>query len=93
MIGLSRIWRIGKSRCRPGGGPKDECGTMKDEAKNGGSQKKEYEAGRKEQVGCGTKAGMSRRTKEMPIYHRSIKVLHYPGPTGWRPGEKLGFKI
>jgi hypothetical protein len=40
MIGLSRISRIRKTRCRPGGA-KDECGTMKDELKKGGSQKKE----------------------------------------------------
>ena len=39
MIGLSRIWRIRKTRCRPGGA-KDECGTMKDEPKKGGSQNK-----------------------------------------------------
>jgi hypothetical protein len=32
MIGLSRIWRIRRTRWRPGGA-KDECGTMKDEPK------------------------------------------------------------
>ena len=40
MIGLSRIGRIRTTRCRSGRA-KDECGTMKDELKKGGSQKKE----------------------------------------------------
>jgi hypothetical protein len=44
--------------------------------------RKEEEAGRKEQVRFGTKAGMSRKTKEMPVCHRPIKVLRYPDQRG-----------
>jgi hypothetical protein len=55
MISLSRIWRIRTTRCRFGRA-KDECGTMRDELKKGGSQKKESEAGRKEQVRFGNES-------------------------------------
>jgi len=40
-----------------------------------------------------TKAGMSRKTKEMPVYDRPIKVLQHSGQATWMPAEKLGFKI
>ena len=53
---------------------------MKDELKKGEARSKELEAGRKEQVRFGTRAGMSRKTKEMPVYDRPIKVLLYQGP-------------
>jgi hypothetical protein len=43
------------------------------ELKKGGSQKKEEEAGGKEQVRFGTKAGMFRKTKEMPVYDRLLR--------------------
>jgi hypothetical protein len=46
---------------------------MKDELKKGGSQKREEEAGGKEQVRFGTKAGMFRKTKEMPVYDRPLR--------------------
>jgi len=38
-----------------------------------------------------TKAGMSRKTKGMPVYDRSIKVL-LCRTNGVGPGDKLGFK-
>jgi hypothetical protein len=40
---------------------------MKDELKKGRSRKKE-------QARPGTRAGMSQKTKEMPVYDRPIKV-------------------
>jgi hypothetical protein len=66
---------------------------MKDEPKKGGSQKKEEEAGGKEQVRFGTKAGMFRKTKEMPVYDRPIKVLQYRDKARWRPREKFGSRF
>jgi hypothetical protein len=39
MIGLSRIWRIRTDEVQIRRA-QDECGTMKDELKEGGSQKK-----------------------------------------------------
>ena len=58
---------------------------MKDELKKGGSQKREEEAGGKEQVRFGTKAGMFRKTKEMPVYDHSIKALVYQDKRGGGP--------
>jgi hypothetical protein len=40
-----------------------------------------------------TRAGICQKTREMPIYDRSIKVLRYPGPTRWRPHEKPRFNV
>jgi hypothetical protein len=67
--------------CRSGR-PKMNAEPMKDELKKGGSQGKEGEAGGKEQVRFGTKAGMFRKTKEMPVYDRPIKVLQHRDKRG-----------
>jgi hypothetical protein len=74
IIGLSRIWRVRTTRCGFGRA-KDECGTMRDETQE---RRKPEEGGRgrrREQVRFGTRAGMSRKTKEMPVYDRSIKIF------------------
>ena len=91
MIGLSRM-----RRARTTGVPirqaKDECGTNdKDELKKGGSDKKEEEAGGKEQARFGTKARMFAKTKEMPAYDRPIKVLGTTNEVEAR--EKLGSRF
>jgi hypothetical protein len=45
----------------------------------------------------GKRAGMFRKTKEISVYDRSIKVSQYPGPTSWRshgkPVGKLGSRF
>ena len=92
MIGLSRIWRIRTTRCRFGRA-KDECGTIKDELKKEEARRRSKRQAGRSMSGLETRAGMCRKTREMPVYDRSIKVLRYPAHKGWRPHEKLGFKV
>jgi hypothetical protein len=70
---------------------KDECGTMKDELKER-TKPEEGVRGGQEQVRFGTRAGMSLKTKEMPVYDRPSSF--YSTKTNEvEAREKLGFKI
>jgi hypothetical protein len=64
------------------GRAKDECGTMKDELKERRKPEEGVRGRQEEQVRFGTRAGMSQRTKEMPVYDRPIKLLQYHRTNG-----------
>jgi hypothetical protein len=61
-------------------------------SKRGGSKKKEQAVGRKDQVRFGTRAGMSQKTKEMPVYDRLLRFCS-TRTKEVEAREKLRFKV